>query len=664
METREAVTRPAAAGGEPPSAEPPPGGRLTARAMLLALILQVGVIFWVVRTEITGRCFVSNWGLPMPAVLVLLVLGLLNGARKRSWRPAEVLLVYLTLTTTVTLVGYYFIQLLIPMMATPFYFATDENRWSRMHPFLPSWLTLRDPEVIRGLYLGGAAVPWRAWLVPLAGWGALILSLCAATLSLNVLLARQWIHRERITFPVATLPLEITSPRAPLLRNRLMWLGFGLAAVGQSLCATNYYLPAVPHIPLTITSISDSFTQPPWTALGAIYIRNTPFSYGLAFLAPTDVSFSVWFFFWLARLQRLVAFNLGYVDPQTLSERGAPYLVEQGIGAFLVMGVYLVSHGLRVKGQWSRVNRRRTEHPNPRPSTLDPRPSTLNPRPAALVFCVSIAVMTGILVSAGLGLGLTVGIIALYFLNLVTITRVRAEAGFAWVYGPHRWAGGNVTEIMGNSLGTFGLAPAQLTTLGLFHLFWWDVRFTPMPGQFEALKMGDSARIRQSQLVAWIVAVSVLAVLVGMYAALRDGYHYGMATAKAFSGIVDGSKVGYLLAMNWWDNPVRPDGTRTACSVVGGVVTYLLILARQRFLWWPFNPIGYVMGATNTATMFWANYFIAWLLKAAVLRYGGMRLYRSVVPFFIGLILGDIATQAAWSLATSILDVPVYQFLA
>ncbi len=38
-------------------------------------------------------------------------------------------------------------------------------------------------------------------------------------------------------------------------------------------------------------------------------------------------------------------------------------------------------------------------------------------------------------------------------------------------------------------------------------------------------------------------------------------------------------------------------------------------------------------------------------------------IYRAAIPFFVGLTLGDLATQATWSLVTSILDVPVYQFL-
>src|SRR5437899_3004771 len=155
METRAAGDSRAEETGQRP-AEVPAEGRLTPRAMLLALGVQVGVIFWVVRTEVMGRAFVSNWALPMPAVLVLLLSLLLNRARRRPWGQAELLLVYLTLTTTIMLVGYNYLQVLIPMIALPFY----KGAWGRMHPFLPEWLTVRDPEAVRGLFLGNAPAPW------------------------------------------------------------------------------------------------------------------------------------------------------------------------------------------------------------------------------------------------------------------------------------------------------------------------------------------------------------------------------------------------------------------------------------------------------------------------------------------------------------------------
>jgi hypothetical protein len=49
-------TRPGGPEGGPP--EKPAG--LTARAALLALVLQVGIIFWVVRSEVTARVFVRS----------------------------------------------------------------------------------------------------------------------------------------------------------------------------------------------------------------------------------------------------------------------------------------------------------------------------------------------------------------------------------------------------------------------------------------------------------------------------------------------------------------------------------------------------------------------------------------------------------------------------
>jgi hypothetical protein len=637
---------------EPPPAPGKPAG-LTFRVGLVALALQVGIIFWVVRSEVTARVFVSSWSLPMPAVLALLVLLLVNRGKRRPFGQAELLLVYLTISGTVMLVGYDFIQLLIPAVASPFYFATAENHWDRMHPYLPAWLAPRDPQVIRDLFRGETAVPWAAWIGPLAGWGVLIGALCVATLSLSVLLSRQWIHRERITFPVAALPLEMTSPRAPLFRNRLFWLGFGLPVVGQSLCALHYYTPTVPAVPLTLQPVDEALVQAPWTALQPLAFGFTPFYIGLAFLAPADVSFSIWFFYWLGKVERLAAFHYGYLRPDDLTGRGEPYLNEQTIGGFLVLGAVLL---WKARGNFVV----RIPYSESRPDTYYALRNTWSP--AGLVFAAATAVMVGFLAAAGMAVWLAAGMVALYFLIVVVITRVRAEAGFAWAYGPDRNAA-SLTHIMGSAAGTRVFGPPQLALLGFFHWFWWDLRFSPMPAQLEVLKIADAARIRQRQIVAWIGAATAVALLVGGYAALRDSYRFGWATAKVYAGVASGAKSGYDLVSHWWDNPAGPDRARTAWTFLGGGVTLLLIAARQRLAWWPFNPIGYVMAGTPTAYVFWSNYLLAWALKLCLIRYGGMRLYRAAIPFFIGLILGDIATQATWSLAASVLDVPVYQFL-
>ena len=57
---------------------------------------------------------------------------------------------------------------------------------------------------------------------------------------------------------------------------------------------------------------------------------------------------------------------------------------------------------------------------------------------------------------------------------------------------------------------------------------------------------------------------------------------------------------------------------------------------------WPLNPLGFSIAANwNTGHIF-CSALLAWFLKLVILRYGGVRLYCSLRPFFLGLILGEI----------------------
>jgi len=112
---------------------------------------------------------------------------------------------------------------------------------------------------------------------------------------------------------------------------------------------------------------------------------------------------------------------------------------------------------------------------------------------------------------------------------------------------------------------------------------------------------------------------------------------------------------------DWVNNPTKIDGPRLQGVGVGFAVTALLIQMRQRFIWWPFHPIGYAVAGTFTMQWLWCATLIGWLIKLMLIRYGGMKSYRRAIPFFIGLILGDYITGSLWAIYGSLAGVTTYR---
>jgi hypothetical protein len=82
---------------------------------------------------------------------------------------------------------------------------------------------------------------------------------------------------------------------------------------------------------------------------------------------------------------------------------------------------------------------------------------------------------------------------------------------------------------------------------------------------------------------------------------------------------------------------------------------------RNLFLWWPLHPAGYALAVSYAMDYFWFNFFIAWVIKGLLIRYGGMRAHNIAVPFFLGLILGDYTMGSLWSILGAVMDVQTYK---
>lgn len=81
---------------------------------------------------------------------------------------------------------------------------------------------------------------------------------------------------------------------------------------------------------------------------------------------------------------------------------------------------------------------------------------------------------------------------------------------------------------------------------------------------------------------------------------------------------------------------------------IGGAAISLIMVLRQRFIWWPFHPIGFVMGFSQDwgpMWRLWFSFFIGWLIKSGIISYLGGSIYKKAKPLFLGLILGEVFVE-------------------
>ena len=98
--------------------------------------------------------------------------------------------------------------------------------------------------------------------------------------------------------------------------------------------------------------------------------------------------------------------------------------------------------------------------------------------------------------------------------------------------------------------------------------------------------------------------------------------------------------------------PQSWDLNGAAAVLAGAAVAATLSVLRLRFWWWPLHPVGYVAAMCWGLHLYYMPFMVGWLAKTLVIRYGGLRVYQTSVPFAIGLVVGDLLNQAVWAAVT------------
>jgi len=607
-------------------------------------------IYWIAQLEVVRYTHPTLIVPFFNVVFILLFFAICNYVVIKIWRrpllsQLDLIAIYLMLSVSSAIASIDFLQVLVSNMGHAFYFATPENEWKTLFcDSLPYWLVVSDSNALEGYYSGGTTLysshHFKPWIVPTLVWTVFILVLFFMMLCICRIVRWQWIEKEKLTYPIIHLPLEISAGKPFFFRNKLMWIGLFLAALISLNNGLHFFFSYLPEIPVKRRAISHLFNDRPWNLMGGVKLSFYPFVIGVSFLIPLDLLFSCWIFYWLYKAERLL---IGAIGWQGLNR--FPYQNEQAFGAVVSVTFFLLWMG---KNQLKDVV-----------LTAKSGGSSKSPPERAAVFGLIAGFLFLLLVSIRAGMLIVVVPIffGFYFLISFFITRMRAELGLC----VHGLGGLEPRRIILAGIGTKALNKETLVAFSLYGFFNRVYRNHPMPHVLEGFKMsavvGSSAR--------WLSLAVLLSVLVSsvvvFWVYLDLYYRFGASSGYFGVWTLGFGRETFTRLQNWIHFSTETDQVGLSFMGIGFLVASVLTFLRMRFFWFPLHPLGYAMAGDWGMSNLWSCFFSSFLIKWAVFKYGGLKSYRNAVPFFLGMALGDLTVGSLWSLIGVFMDETIYQ---
>lgn len=617
-----------------------PGGArarsaLSPRVLLLALVLIPLNAWWLTETEyVRYTDNVTTQALFFNATTLLLgLIGVNRLLRRfrpdRIFSPQEMVALYVLIVAASGLAGHDTLQILFTTIVFPVRHAAEvETGWqTRILPHVPAHLVITDREALRAIFSGNSTLyRWdhvQPWLAPLGWWTLFALVLVWTMLCLAAILRRPW-ESERLSYPIAELPVQVIRDEQTLFRTPLLWVGFAVGAGCQLLHLVHALNPSVPDLPTGVRYYqAETF---PWNAAGSIPLSFFPFAIGLTFLLPTQLGFSTWFFFLLSRAELVVGAMAGLTEPGKF-----PYLPQQGVGA--IFGFFLAIVWT-ARGHLVHVWNQATGGPASDDDAGEPLPY----RVAAWGLIAGFSGLVVFAVFAGMRPQTALLYLFLFFVIVVVVARLRAELGLP-TFELYQVGADHILNV---TAGTSAWTKGELTAMTLFFWLGRTHRQFPIQAQVDALQIGKRTGTPLRSVSVVLLAASALGIVAAFWAFLHTMYQTGFESGK-FAGPALGAfgNAPWQKLNTWLTAPLPAQPGMVRAYFFGAGVSLLLAFLRARLVWWPFHPAGYLVSGSFGLFRLWLPIFLAWLVKVLLLRYGGLRAYRQALPFFLGLVLGE-----------------------
>jgi len=647
----------------------PPVSPVRVRAVVLGLALAMGICLLTPLNNAYHKGTPLGGGhFPLAPFFILIWLTLLVAVvgkifRGRSLLTGRELLLSWVLMVVVSGIAYTgLVRTFFINLTAPYHFATAGNGWQEvLQPLLPKALHPQSSTAIEELYNGLAGgrdlgwlqvlarVPWQAWLRPLIVWTSFVFLCYFIMICLVNLFSRQWVHNERMNFPLLQVPLLLEEAvdqngLARFLGNPFLLVGLMVPVVLHLLNGLSFYFPSVPQVPTLILAGTYFPKYGLFSAFYKLKIYIYPAFIGFAFLASRQISFSFWLFFVLGGLFIGLLSVMGYDIPSAaLGVTFGPNLSRpeetQMIGAYLVFFLFIV--WLARYHLWETAGR-----------ALRLLPPPVEEQEQVEWFSAPVSLWGSVLGLAALavwcrlfGLPLLPAffLVGVFFLVMLVASRVICQGGLAYFTLTIAPMDGLLAFFGSGFFGKVGLLVGAVTQKMLFL----DLRESLMPSLFHAGKVTHEVKGRRLVFTGLVLALAG-GVIVSFLAMLVLCYKYGLRelqldwATRTTIATLDNVKV--LV-----DSPAEPGHWVRLFTLVGGAIMLVLVVCYHRFHWWPVHPIGYLMAYSSSMRILWFSFFVGWLVNSLCMRYGGVVLFKKLRMFFIGLIIGDFLMGGLWA---------------
>ena len=525
-------------------------------------------------------------------------------------------------------------------------------------------------EFCKPLITGGTAVPWDVWAPFIVFWWIYLYGVGLLFTALATILRKDWIDVERVPFQQAMILYEfirrMPKPEKPKIKispSSPFTIGFILGVVFNLPILMTYLFPWFPDIygwrtntcgHGAIMSLADT---PLWSIIGISMVNKHPLAVSVMYLAPLNIIFNIWFWYFVYLVLMQVAFYMGYytglndpgICPTGCCRAWGPVNIRMDPpykwNAFASGGMIAMTFFyLLIRWRYIRDTLRAAFGGYREFEKGEP----VSYKVSWLLFLIGFIVIMAVWMAAGMDLVAALLLPVTFFFFWTTKTRIWGMTGTYIRAAEH---GHTLYRLL-----LWPKAPEPIVNHPSFVLAAYNSEFNvDCPenqnagsyfSAFAAYRLADLLKVDTRNVFKVLLVVQALAPLVSV-TTWCWGMHLFGSTKLGWGAYVGSPPLDRNAnPANWNRLPGREPWVHIFFIgfLAMGAISYL----HSKFVWFPFEPIGFLMAFSEACLFFgvWLPALIAWILKYLTLRVGGSRLYEEHgIPVAAGFSIGFVSVS-------------------